>query len=129
MLWLVWNCGWLMNLWLVDEIDWFSRKLKICFGNICYLLTFGLFPLPFYGSYICLLYWSSVSKTNMYNLLQPRMDSLLFEIIFPLMCFNDDDQKLWDEDPHEYVRKGYGKLFGSLIFLMILHINCYLLQW
>jgi len=23
------------------------------------------------------------------------------------MCFNDNDQKLWDEDPHEYVRKGY----------------------
>jgi hypothetical protein len=27
------------------------------------------------------------------------------------MCFNDDDQKLWDEDPHEYVRKGYGKSY------------------
>ncbi|KAJ8560245.1 hypothetical protein K7X08_004303 [Anisodus acutangulus] len=23
------------------------------------------------------------------------------------MCFSDNDQKLWDEDPHEYVRKGY----------------------
>ncbi|KAE8670295.1 Importin beta-like SAD2-like protein [Hibiscus syriacus] len=27
--------------------------------------------------------------------------------VFPLMCFNDNDQKLWEEDPHEYVRKGY----------------------
>jgi hypothetical protein len=45
----------------------------------------------------------------MYNLLQPRLDGLLFEIIFPLMCFNDNDQKLWEEDPHEYVRKGYGQ--------------------
>lgn len=44
----------------------------------------------------------------MYALLQPHLDVLLFEIIFPLMCFNDDDQVLWDEDPHEYVRKGYG---------------------
>lgn len=25
------------------------------------------------------------------------------------MCFNDNDQKLWEEDPHEYVRKGYGE--------------------
>ena len=49
----------------------------------------------------------------MYSLLQPRLDVLLFEIIFPLMCFNDDDQKLWDEDPHEYVRKGYGKAHGN----------------
>ena len=52
---------------------------------------------------------SSVSKTSMYSLLQPRLDVVLFEIIFPLMCFNDNDQKLWDEDPHEYVRKGYGE--------------------
>ncbi|CAN6901566.1 unnamed protein product [Brassica oleracea] len=37
----------------------------------------------------------------------PTLDVLLFEIIFPLMCFNNDDQVLWDEDPHEYVRKGY----------------------
>lgn len=48
----------------------------------------------------------------MYQLLQPRLDVLLFEIIFPLMCFNDNDQRLWDEDPHEYVRKGYGELYG-----------------
>ncbi|KAG6730940.1 hypothetical protein I3842_01G105400 [Carya illinoinensis] len=50
---------------------------------------------------------NSISKNSMYNLLQSRLDTLLFEIVFPLMCFNDNDQKLWDEDPHEYVRKGY----------------------
>ncbi|WZY77848.1 hypothetical protein YC2023_024232 [Brassica napus] len=49
-----------------------------------------------------------IPKNSMYTLLQPHLDVLLFEIIFPLMCFNDDDQVLWDEDPHEYVRKGYG---------------------
>ncbi|KAL9268847.1 Importin beta-like SAD2-like protein [Drosera capensis] len=46
-------------------------------------------------------------SNSLYQLLKPRLDVLLFEIIFPLMCFNDNDQKLWDEDPHEYVRKGY----------------------
>ncbi|RZS05474.1 hypothetical protein BHM03_00036003 [Ensete ventricosum] len=50
----------------------------------------------------------SISKTSMYQLLQPQLDIILFEIVFPLMCFNDNDQKLWSEDPHEYVRKGYG---------------------
>ncbi|KAJ0971919.1 hypothetical protein J5N97_019878 [Dioscorea zingiberensis] len=50
---------------------------------------------------------SSISKNSMYQLLQPQLDIVLFEIIFPLMCFNDNDQKLWNEDPHEYVRKGY----------------------
>uniref|UniRef100_A0A1D1XYP0 Putative importin-7 n=1 Tax=Anthurium amnicola TaxID=1678845 RepID=A0A1D1XYP0_9ARAE len=50
---------------------------------------------------------SSISRNSMYQLLLPQLDILLFEIIFPLMCFNDNDQKLWNEDPHEYVRKGY----------------------
>lgn len=84
-------------------------------------------------------FWSwpscSISKSNMYSQLQQRLDVVLFEIIFPLMCFNDNDQRLWDEDPHEYVRKGYGVLrissfflffwfilFGSLNSWMKLHI-------
>ncbi|XP_010469688.1 PREDICTED: importin beta-like SAD2 [Camelina sativa] len=50
---------------------------------------------------------NSISKKSMYKMLLPRLDVLLFEIVFPLMCFNDNDQKLWEEDPHEYVRKGY----------------------
>jgi hypothetical protein len=64
----------------------------------------------------------------MYNLLQPRLDILLFEIVFPLMCFNDNDQKLWDEDPHEYVRKGYGEyqnLVPLLERLKMLWHNCW----
>ncbi|KAJ8493720.1 hypothetical protein OPV22_015441 [Ensete ventricosum] len=50
---------------------------------------------------------NSISKNSMYQLLQPQLDIILFEIVFPLMCFNDNDQTLWCEDPHEYVRKGY----------------------
>lgn len=51
----------------------------------------------------------SVSKSVTYQLLKPQLDVVLFEIIFPLMCFNDADDQLWREDPHEYVRKGYGE--------------------
>nr|XP_018676718.1 PREDICTED: importin beta-like SAD2 isoform X2 [Musa acuminata subsp. malaccensis] len=51
---------------------------------------------------------SSISKNSMYHqLLEPQLDIVLSEIVFPLMCFNDNDHKLWTEDPHEYVRKGY----------------------
>ncbi|XP_024396720.1 importin beta-like SAD2 [Physcomitrium patens] len=50
---------------------------------------------------------TSVSKAITYQLLRPQLDVVLFEIIFPLMCFNDADDQLWREDPHEYVRKGY----------------------
>ncbi|KAJ4939858.1 hypothetical protein JOQ06_029294 [Pogonophryne albipinna] len=26
------------------------------------------------------------------------------EVIFPLMCYKDEDEKLWQEDPYEYIR-------------------------
>ncbi|KAL1832759.1 hypothetical protein ACET3Z_002410 [Daucus carota] len=85
----------------------FAGKILECHLNLLNVIRVGGY-LPDRVTNLILQYLTnSVSKTNMYNLLQPRMDSLLFEIIFPLMCFNDDDQKLWDEDPHEYVRKGY----------------------
>ncbi|KAJ0988973.1 hypothetical protein J5N97_007329 [Dioscorea zingiberensis] len=50
---------------------------------------------------------SSIENNEMYLLLQPHLGIVLLEIIYPLMCFNDDDAKLWNEDPYEYVRRGY----------------------
>ncbi|KAL8100671.1 importin beta-like SAD2 [Apium graveolens] len=85
----------------------FAAKILECHLNLLNVIRVGGY-LPDRVTNLILQYLSnSVSKTNMYNLLQSRLDTLLFEIIFPLMCFNDEDQKLWDEDPHEYVRKGY----------------------
>ncbi|KAK7280986.1 hypothetical protein RIF29_08598 [Crotalaria pallida] len=51
-----------------------------------------------------------IPRNNMYALLQPQLDVLLFEIVLPLMCFNDNDQKLWVEDPHECERKAMALL-------------------
>ena len=66
--------------------------------------------------------YCSVTKNSMYQLMQPQMDIIMFEIIFPLLCFNDSDQMLWDEDPHEYVRKGYGD-FYYLLSSLFLHVS------
>ncbi|KAM7463364.1 hypothetical protein LguiA_031485 [Lonicera macranthoides] len=85
----------------------YAGKVLECYLNLLNVIRVGGY-LPDRVINLILQYLSnSVSKTTMYNLLQQRLDIVLFEIIFPLMCFNDDDQKLWDEDPHEYVRKGY----------------------
>lgn len=85
----------------------YAGKILECHLNLLNVIRVGGY-LPDRVTNLILQYLSnSVSKTTMYNLLQPRLDVVLFEIIFPLMCFSDNDQKLWDEDPHEYVRKGY----------------------
>jgi len=40
-----------------------------------------------------------------YKALQPHLDGILMHVIFPLICFGNEDKELWEEDPHEYVRK------------------------
>ncbi|CAN1251411.1 Importin beta-like SAD2 [Linum perenne] len=85
----------------------YAGKILECHLNLLNVIRVGGY-LPDRVTNLILQYLSnSISKNTMYSLLQPRLDVLLFEIVFPLMCFNDNDQKLWDEDPHEYVRKGY----------------------
>ncbi|KAF3457074.1 hypothetical protein FNV43_RR01731 [Rhamnella rubrinervis] len=85
----------------------YAGKILECHLNLLNVIRVGGY-LPDRVTNLILQYLSnSISKTSMYNLLQPRLNVLLFEIVFPLMCFNDNDQKLWEEDPHEYVRKGY----------------------
>ncbi|WZZ61268.1 hypothetical protein YC2023_061375 [Brassica napus] len=66
----------------------------------------------------------SVSR---YTLLQPHLDVLLFEIIFPLMCFNNDDQVLWDEDPHDVrkVMKAWKRHFPKFIQFIVGIFNRY----
>ncbi|XP_054821841.1 importin beta-like SAD2 [Prosopis cineraria] len=85
----------------------YAGKILECHLNLLNVVRVGGY-LPDRVINLILQYLSnSISKNSMYSLLQPRLDVLLFEIVFPLMCFNDNDRKLWDEDPHEYVRKGY----------------------
>ena len=76
--------------------------------------------------------YCSVTKNSMYQLMQPQMDIIMSEIIFPLLCFNDNDQMLWDEDPHEYVRKGYGDfyyLLSSLCSACQFHVQAFFLLY
>ncbi|KAK8709517.1 hypothetical protein V6N13_060532 [Hibiscus sabdariffa] len=85
----------------------YAGKILECHLNLLGVIRVGGY-LPDRVTNLILQYLSSsISKNSMYTLLQPQIDALLFEIVFPLMCFNDNDQKLWEEDPHEYVRKGY----------------------
>ncbi|KEH44552.1 putative importin-beta domain-containing protein [Medicago truncatula] len=85
----------------------YAGKILDCHLNLLNVIRAGGY-LPDRVINLLLQYLTnSISKNSMYTVLQPRLDVLLFEIVFPLMCFNDNDQKLWDEDPHEYVRKGY----------------------
>lgn len=100
-------------------IDTFEATLFPTFRNRNYRLSTN-WVLVTIGCWEWLLRVCSVSKAVTYQLLKPQLDVVLFEIIFPLMCFNNADDQLWREDPHEYVRKGYGKCHHLILSCIII---------
>jgi Cse1 len=46
-----------------------------------------------------------IRQARTWKLLQPHVPELMQRVLFPLMCFGDEDQELWDDDPLEYIRK------------------------
>ncbi|KAL1924145.1 uncharacterized protein VTP21DRAFT_7180 [Calcarisporiella thermophila] len=53
---------------------------------------------------IASFYSDCVKHKTTWLALKPHVESLVGYFIFPQMCFTDEDQELWEEDPVEYVR-------------------------
>eukprot|EP00879_Flechtneria_rotunda_P022091 GHRR01023309.1.p1 GENE.GHRR01023309.1~~GHRR01023309.1.p1 ORF type:complete len:1020 (+),score=395.54 GHRR01023309.1:417-3476(+) len=52
----------------------------------------------------------AVELKGTYKQLKPQIEPLLSKVVLPLLCFDDEDAALWEEDPQEFVRKGYDVL-------------------
>lgn len=46
----------------------------------------------------------AVSHAYSWKFLKSHMAAIIQEVIFPLMCYTDEDDELWSSDPHEYIR-------------------------
>lgn len=42
-----------------------------------------------------------------WKLLKPNISQIIEKVIFPLLCYTDEDDELWQTDPAEYVRKKF----------------------
>ncbi|ORX83104.1 ARM repeat-containing protein [Anaeromyces robustus] len=52
-------------------------------------------------------YTECVKPKVTWQILKPQVEALTKYFIFPLMCFNNEEQELWEDDPVEYVRKRF----------------------
>uniref|UniRef100_A0A3P8UY59 Importin 8 n=1 Tax=Cynoglossus semilaevis TaxID=244447 RepID=A0A3P8UY59_CYNSE len=58
----------------------------------------------------CLNYLNQgLSHSLTWKQMKPHMRTICQEVIFPLMCYKDEDEKLWQEDPYEYIRMKFSK--------------------
>lgn len=55
---------------------------------------------------LCLVFLQeAVDSSVAYKLIKPHLGFLIFEVIHPVLCLTPKDMQLWQEDPHEFVRK------------------------
>ncbi len=47
----------------------------------------------------------AIKTAATWKLLKPHAPALVAAVVLPLMCYDDEDDDLWREDPHEYIRK------------------------
>lgn len=50
---------------------------------------------------------TAIGHAHTWRILKNVYHEMLVVILFPLLCFSDDDQDLWDDDPHEYIRSKF----------------------
>ncbi|KAI9277967.1 armadillo-type protein [Umbelopsis sp. AD052] len=46
-----------------------------------------------------------IKHKSTWQILKPHTESLVAHFIYPQLCFSDEDQELWNDDPVEYVHK------------------------
>nr|CAG8510674.1 13785_t:CDS:10 [Entrophospora candida] len=71
------------NLWIKKEI-WLSPKVLY---------------------YISSFYKESITHKITWKILKPHCEILVSHYIFPQLCFTDEDEQLWSEDPIDFIHK------------------------
>ncbi|CAJ0826520.1 6037_t:CDS:10 [Entrophospora sp. SA101] len=71
------------NLWMKKEI-WLSPKVLY---------------------YISSFYKESITHKITWKILKPHCEILVSHYIFPQLCFTDEDEQLWSEDPIDFIHK------------------------
>ena len=71
------------------------------------------------------VYCSAVKSKSLWPLIKQHAEVLLTRLIFPALCFTEEDHELWEDDPVEYIRLRldpysdyYTKSFAMASFLI-----------
>jgi hypothetical protein len=50
---------------------------------------------------------TAVTLAKTWQDMKPNCMALISHVLFPILCFDAKDKELWEDDPHEFVRKTY----------------------
>ncbi|XP_019855725.1 PREDICTED: importin-7-like [Amphimedon queenslandica] len=56
----------------------------------------------------------AINHASSWKLIRPHFDGIFIDIIFPLLCYSNEDDQLWHDDPYEYIRMKFD-IFEDLV--------------
>lgn len=56
------------------------------------------------------------------KLIKPNMQKILCDVIFPQLCFSEEDDIIWKEDPQEYIAKSFGMVLLQCIVIYMIDV-------
>eukprot|EP00126_Sphaerothecum_destruens_P015743 Sdes_comp9780_c0_seq1m1305 len=65
---------------------------------------------------------TAVNQSSAWKIIKPHAHVIVTHVIFPLLCYSDSDDILWNEDPYEYVRVKFD-VFGEFSSPTLAAIN------
>lgn len=74
-------------------------------NKLCMSKTQGQYLSPRVTNLVLQYLTHAVKLASSWKALRPEALPLLQRVIFPLLCFNEDDARLWQDDPQEFIRK------------------------
>lgn len=100
---------------LANEMMGFARHFQDHLSSRCLSASMSLLGRRHAGQLLpgrittyCLQYIEESIKYKLtYSLLKPQLGVLFSDLLLPLLSFSARDAELWEDDPHEYVRKEF----------------------
>ena len=84
--------------------DFASNILAVCLRQI-ELLVHGSWMSSRTKQHLASFLESSVKRKVTWTQLKPHLQAIITHFIFPLLCFTEEDQELWEDNPVEFVHK------------------------
>jgi len=59
-----------------------------------------------------------VDHAASWKLIRPHFQAIFQDLVFPMMCYSNEDDQLWHSDPYEYIRLKFD-IFEDLVSPMV----------
>lgn len=66
-----------------------------------------------------------INHSKSWKLIRPHFNEIFVDIIFPLLCYSNEDDQLWHDDPYEYIRMKFGQLLDTSLNDYILFLDIF----